>query len=248
MRILVLIVAGLANSIFCHAAEVKPSKTPEFGSVRGIVKFKGKQIPAKPVIMAADPYCAKFYAGKKGPLKERWKWGKNDTLQNVVVYVSKVLPERKWTMPKEDAELHQLGCVYRPHVQVIRTGQTLKIINDDNTLHVLNFAPKPPLPPLPVVQQPVQGLIFKVRLKQTGELFIKCNVHAWMSAYVHILDHPFHAITGEEGTFEINGLPPGKYELSTWHEFRRFAVDKNPIKVKVNGGEVTNVVFTYSPK
>lgn len=140
--------------------------------------------------------------------------------------------------------------MYVPHVQVIRVGQTLEIHNSDHTLHVFNIAPKPPLPPLPVpvIEQPVKDLVFKTRFKQAGELFIKCNVHAWMSSYVHIMDHPFHDVTGDEGTFEIKGLPPGNYELTAWHEFRRFAADKNPIAVNVNGGGVTNVVITYSPK
>lgn len=77
-------------------------------------------------------------------------------------------------------------------------------------------------------------------------IFIKCDVHAWMSAYVHVLDHPFHTITGEDGTFEIIGLPPGDYELKAWHEFRRFTPDRNPIKVTVKGGKASELVITYS--
>jgi hypothetical protein len=47
---------------------------------------------------------------------------------------------------------------------------------------------------------------------------VKCNVHAWMRAYVHVLDHPYFSVTGAEGTFEIGNLPPGEYTLEAWHE------------------------------
>ena len=36
----------------------------------------------------------------------------------------------------------------------------------------------------------------------------KCDVHSWMNAYVGVLDHPYFAVTAEDGGFDISGLPP----------------------------------------
>jgi hypothetical protein len=47
---------------------------------------------------------------------------------------------------------------------------------------------------------------------------VKCNVHPWMRAYIGVVSHPFFAVTGEDGTFTIKGLPPGTYTLEAWHE------------------------------
>ena len=47
---------------------------------------------------------------------------------------------------------------------------------------------------------------------------VKCNVHPWMRSYIAVLKHPFYAVTGEEGTFELKGLPPGEYVVAAWHE------------------------------
>jgi hypothetical protein len=47
---------------------------------------------------------------------------------------------------------------------------------------------------------------------------VKCNVHPWMIAYIGVLPHPFHAVSGEDGTFSITGLPPGDYVIEAWHE------------------------------
>jgi hypothetical protein len=39
-----------------------------------------------------------------------------------------------------------------------------------------------------------------------------------MSAYINVLNHPFFAVSGADGTFTISGVPPGKYTLIAWHE------------------------------
>ena len=47
---------------------------------------------------------------------------------------------------------------------------------------------------------------------------VKCNVHPWMRSYIGVVSHPFFAVTGDDGTFTIKGLPPGKYTVEAWHE------------------------------
>ena len=46
----------------------------------------------------------------------------------------------------------------------------------------------------------------------------RCDVHKWMNAFVGVVDHPFFAVTGADGAFELKGLPPGTYTVEAWHE------------------------------
>ncbi len=133
----------LTDTFSCRAAEVNPSNSPLSGSVRGIIKYNGKQLPAKPIDMASDPYCQKYYANKQKPFRQTWVWGKNNTLQNVVVYVSKGLPAgKKYDPPEEPAEMKQKGCMYVPHVLVMHVEQELRIENLDDTLHNVHPLPR----------------------------------------------------------------------------------------------------------
>jgi len=46
----------------------------------------------------------------------------------------------------------------------------------------------------------------------------KCDGHNWMNAWVGVLNHPFYAVSGSGGTFDIQRLPPGTYTIEAWHE------------------------------
>ena len=67
--------------------------------------------------------------------------------------------------------------------------------------------------------QPIQGMRFE-RTFDEPEIMVpfQCDVHSWMNAYVGVLDHPFFAVTGADGKFDISELPPGDYVIEAWHE------------------------------
>ncbi len=74
---------------------------------------------------------------------------------------------------------------------------------------------------------------------------VKCDVHPWMGAFVHVLEHPFFSVTGDDGTFTITGLPPGNYTVTAWHESLG---EKQQADVKVEEGKPTTVEFSFEAK
>jgi hypothetical protein len=95
---------------------------------------------------------------------------------------------------------------------------------------------------MPVKDQKIEKVFNKPEFKMN----FRCFMHPWMSAYVHVLDHPFFAVTREDGTFTIKGLPPGEYEISTLHEASRFAAA--PLTVKVEAGKTHEAKFTFQER
>ncbi len=58
----------------------------------------------------------------------------------------------------------------------------------------------------------------KTELTRPGTYLVKCDRHGWMSAFLRVDDHPFHAVTDEKGRFEITGIPPGTHQVEVFHE------------------------------
>lgn len=222
------------------------AKPPSTGTVRGVVKYVGKQPPRRPLRVGGAQFCAQVRAGKP-VLAKLWMFGENDTLQNVLVWVSSGIDAKQYKPPTKPLEIDQRGCEYLPHVAACVAGQPVKIWNNDATLHNVQGIAK--LNPSWNDGMPLKGMFLDKKLsKPELGIMLKCSVHPWMTAYLHVLPHSFFAITGEPGTFEITGLPPGEYELSVWHEFKRFVADKPTIKVRVEAGKTSEATFTYRVK
>jgi hypothetical protein len=77
---------------------------------------------------------------------------------------------------------------------------------------------------------------------------IKCFMHPWMSGYIHVLANPFFAMTGEDGTFTLKGLPPGTYEISVLHESSAMQPTPATASVTVGANETKQIEFTYQMK
>jgi plastocyanin len=219
------------------------------GTITGIVKFKGDKPEIKPIAeVAGNAFCKNCYADGKLPVHDAIVFGKNgddDTLQNVLVYVSKGLEGKEFEPPKEPVLLDQVGCVYTPHVVAVMVGQTLNIRNSDATLHNVMCQPRNNTPfnfGMPSKDETIQKVFKEPEMKMN----FKCFMHPWMSSYVHVLEHPFFALTQADGTFTIKGLPPGEYQISVLHESSLFQPAPATITVKLAADETKKIEFTYS--
>jgi hypothetical protein len=62
--------------------------------------------------------------------------------------------------------------------------------------------------------------------------------------YLNVVDNPFFAVTGPDGHFEINGLPPGDYTIAAIHE----QLGEQTMKITVAPKEAKQVAFTFKAK
>ncbi len=137
-------------------------------------------------------------------------------LANVVVYVKSEVGG-SYAPPAEPAVLDQQGCEYVPTVLVVQVGQALRIRNSDGTFHnVHGFATANAAFN---IAQPRKGMEATRSFDKPEVLFpVRCDMHPWMSAFIAVLPHPFHAVTGPDGSFEIKGLSAGTYEVEAIHD------------------------------
>ena len=220
----------------------------ETGTVSGIVRFKGTKPAPRPINeLAGNAFCKECFKGKELPVRDNIVFGKNgedDTVQNVLVYVSRGLEGKTFEVPKSKVVLDQIDCIYVPHVVAVMAGQTLEIRNSDATLH--NVMANPQQNPSFNFGMPVRDQVTeKVFKKPEFKINTRCFMHPWMSAYVHVLEHPFFAVTGPDGTFSLKGLPPGEYEITVLHEASLLEAKETVQKVKVTADQTQKIEFTY---
>lgn len=208
-------------------------------TITGKVQWLGTVPKIRTITFSADPHCAEMHPHPV-PAKNI-VINQNGTLRNVFVYVKEGLESLTYEPPKTAVTLEQRGCLYQPHVLGIMAHQPLKIVNDDNTLHNIHVLPR--LNREFNVGQPREGMS-TLRAFDHPEVMIpvKCDVHPWMSAYIGVLDHPFYSVTGDDGSFRIEGLPPGSFLVEAWHEV--YGVQTQ--LVIVADQETKEVGFTFS--
>jgi plastocyanin len=206
-------------------------------SVKGTVKFQGTVPAQKPINMAADPSCAKQHGTPV--LAQEIMTDSKGHLQNVIVFVSEGLGDRKFDPPAQPVVIDQKGCMFMPHVLALRANQPLEMINEDSTAHNIHPVPannrewnKAELP---------GSKLAETFPREEIAIPVKCNVHPWMRGYVAVFKHPYFAVTGKDGSFDLSNLPPGTYTIEAWHE--KFGTTTQ--KITVGANETKNIDFVF---
>ncbi|HEY7428659.1 MAG TPA: carboxypeptidase regulatory-like domain-containing protein [Gemmataceae bacterium] len=203
----------------------------------GRVVFEGTPPKARPINFGPEKPCAELHA--HAPLfSESLVVNPNGTVKWMLVSIKGKVPgEHK--PPAEPVVMDQVGCVFVPHAVAMMAGQEVEFRNSDPFTHNVRVTPK---------VSAGSNLIFTTKAVRRVEMGraelgipIRCDIHFWMSAYLHVLSHPFFAVTGDDGSFLLNGVPPGTYTLQTWHE----TLKPQTRTVTVQAGERKTVNFVF---
>src|SRR4051812_5669510 len=222
----ILTVAALAGSIASAA------------DITGKVKLTGTPPPEKQIQL--DPTCGKLH---DKPLTTRhYVVGADNGLGNVFVYIKEGAKSAPAPADKGPT-LDQVGCEYTPYVMGVQAGQHFDVKNSDAFLHNVHSMPKVEGNKEKNVGQPIPMKSDFVFEKPEVLLKFKCDVHAWMFAYVGVVDHPYFAVTDKDGNFKISGVPAGDYTVEAFH----LKAGAKTEKVKVAADNAT-VDFTLEAK
>ncbi|MSU63450.1 MAG: hypothetical protein EXS31_13825 [Pedosphaera sp.] len=200
-----LIVAALVGAVQIATA----------GDITGKITFKGAPAPEQELPL--DPGCGKLHSTK--PKTRFYVLGAGGELADVFVYIKDGLTGKTFEVPAAGAELDQRGCEYLPYVSGLQVKQKLSVKNSDPVLHNLHVSPGAGSGNKESNKAQMTGSKAMDYTFDSPEVFLKfkCDVHPWMFAYVGVLEHPFYAVTGKDGTFAIKNVPAGKYTVEAVH-------------------------------
>ena len=158
----------------------------------------------------------------------------------VFVYIRDVLDG---SLPRRTATtvtLDKSGCVLRPHVLGIQTGDTLRLLNSDPTLHTAHLQAADN--PIVNVALPTEGMEYEQRYDRPEIMIpLRCNLHPWTQAYVGVVAHPFFSVSGADGTFHLEGVPVGEYVVEAWHE----TLGRQVMRLTVARGARSSAEFAF---
>jgi len=140
-------------------------------------------------------------------------------------------------------ELDNIKCRFSPHVQAASVGQFVVLKNSDPILHTAHAFFTKDQPQFNVGLYP--GRVSRKPLVAAGLVTIHCEVHPWMSAYIVVTEHPYHAISDLYGEYALSDVPPGTYRLKVWHE--SLGTQEKRIEVKPGAAQTVDFTFTASP-
>ena len=206
-------------------------------TVSGTVRLKSPLQPLPPVSTGADSaLCGPSIADSSAT-------GKDTTgLGNVVVWIEGLRTGKPLPIERR-LELESLNCRLDPRVQGAVTGSGLNVLGHDAFRQHLRFIAAGDTATRTVVLLGSDEQVIPTNLPfaSSGLVIVHDADHEWPRAYIAVFDHPYFAVTGPDGKFSIDGIPPGKYTLATWHE--RTGKHEQPIEIAAGGAVKADVVL-----
>jgi len=232
------VVIGILAVLFSFSSSAFAYETMEVkngGSIEGTVEFAGANVPEDQVVNVIPKYeyCGKTLFAGRYLIKDR-------KIKNVVVYIEEIKAGKP--VPSEPVTLTNLKCAFVPHVVVGFKGNTFIERNDDPIPHNIHtyWGGKT----MYNINLSGEGASITKPLKKTGLIEVECDSHHWMHGYIYVTDHPYAAVTNDDGEFFLKDIPPGTYTVVAWHEM----LNKIEAHVKVESGKVTTLKLEYKKK
>ena len=220
-----------------------------YGAVTGQFVFVGPIPILKPLVTKGDTVvrdsavCAKNAVPDESLLVDPATNG----IANVFVYMPKapsdIHPDLK-TSKEKVVKFDQKGCRFFPHAMLLRTDQTVSVLNDDPILHNTdvhtfnNNGQNQTISP-----NDRDGVKWTFPLPERLATKVNCDIHSWMTAWWLILDHPYAAVSDKEGRFKIEKIPAGEHEFRIWQEQSGwvFGPKQRSIMVTIKANETTDL-------
>jgi hypothetical protein len=218
--------------------------------IKGTVIYDGA--PRQPEVLNVNQDQA--HCLSKGPiLSADWIINKtNKGLKNVFVWLEPVKkddklpihPARQAVKPQE-VIIDQPCCMFLPNCLALRQGQVIVVKNPSPVIHNFRWGGGPKNPGGNVnIPSKSSYKVNNLVAEDLFPVFVNCDIHKWMTATIKVFDHPYFALTDENGAFAFPDPPAGAYRLKIWHRGGGYpggAQGKGGLPITVTAGETTDI-------
>ena len=203
------------------------------GTIVGTVDFEG----ATPVAEVVRPSVDQNVCGNSLVLKNVALSGTR--VGGAVVWLTDIRTGKAFPLERR-FDLTNDSCTLDPFVQVIPTGSTINVGNDDRVMQTNRFINVGTGQILGIAPFNDDGELVPVdRFKEPAEVEVVSEQHPWTHTWLAVLDHPYFAQSAAHGSFTIGEIPAGKYRIRAWHPALGYADDS----VTVPAGQQVNIAM-----
>ena len=241
-----LLLATIAGLISTGAASAQ-----EFGTIKGrLVWTPDKPVPNEPLkVKKGDPnakdagVCAKEDIPNEDYVVDPATKGVKNGFAYVVAPKG-ANPEAEKALLAKSATVtvDQKNCRFLPHAIAFHKDQTLLFKSSDPVGHNVKYTAFSN-GGSNMMLSPGTTMTVKLPTAEKNPTQFECNIHPWMNGWFMVFDHPFFAVTGDDGSFEITGVPAGPQKLIVRQEKVGFVTKggRAGIDVEVKPGSVTDI-------
>lgn len=240
-----------ACAVLALVSSVNAVSAAEWGTVKGQIVLSGDLPKLDPIVRKGDATAkdSAVCAAQDVPNEKLVVDKDTKGIANVVIYVQKKPAEIHPDMLEPSAKevvFDQKYCQFIPHVMLVRTGQSVRVLSDDGIAHNTHTNTiKTPAENFVVSANDRKGVLMKpFKTPERLPTRINCDIHAFMEAYWVILDHPYATVTDAKGNFEIPNLPVGSHDFIVWQESCGYLEKKLTIDVKAGVNEQKPLKYT----
>lgn len=212
------------------------------GELSGRVVLQGEVPEPKGynLVTFPDPvFCGRISTGNGWRLLQPFTVASDGSFENVVVVLTDIKRGKKFiddTPPRIEA----IDCKFEPYITIVRDRHTVEVVNMDPVMHDIQAYETSNLGarvlfnvPLPMSERLSKSELLKkvtvknragkvmtqpIKMRKGRNIFVmQCGFHAYMESWGLAVDHPYYALTGPDGRFQISDIPPGTYTVSAWH-------------------------------
>lgn len=204
--------AALGGGEACAAAN--------WTTLRGRILYDGTPpVPERLTITKDQEVCGQCPLFDETLLVHR----ENQGVKNVIVWLQ--VGGRDTVRVHDRFKHHEHGkvlmqskyCRFEPHVMVVRTTQQLVFRNADPKADGLKIASLKN-PGINVTLPPQESCVQAFSVAERRPVRVTCPIHPWELGWLVITDHPYVAVTDENGRFEIPNVPSGNRRFMFWQE------------------------------
>lgn len=239
---IVLVGCGQSRQPVAPAQETEPAATQqEQGAPQYTVQeLSGRAVEGRILLKGAPPQPKKIQVTQDvslcGKTREVYPVRvENGGVDDAVVWIDDIQRGKPFVFPP--AQIEQKNCTYVPHVVLMQAGD-LKISSQDPIPHNVHTYAQNNREYNESMNQLRREV--SVSFPRLDVISVRCDLHAWMQAYVIIAKNPYYAISEKGGKFTLDGVPPGHYHLKVWSE----TLGESEQDIVVEAGKPTKADFT----